>query len=356
VLVVGGAAGTLAGGDALQNVFVRKYDSDGTELWTRVFRAGTSDVGYGVAVDGGGNVFVGGGTYFGVFPGQTGANYTDAFVRKYDASGAELWTVQFGTNGSEYVRRAAVDSNGGVIVTGLWSGTIPDIFTGQESVLVRKFDASGAAAWSRDFGTTAFDDGYGVSIAGSGNVYVGGKTHGTLPGQSGTGGAFLRKYNTAGTEQWTRQFGTNRSDEVRSVGVDENENVYAAGTTASQPFLRKYDASGTEQWTRQFGTSGSEWGVGVAVHGDGNAHVVGNTNGTLPGQSNLGDYDCFVRKYDASGVEQWTRQLGTNVQDVCESAAGDGSSVIYVVGATRGAFPGFTNAGLSDAFLLRIVR
>ena len=353
VLVVGSAPGTLAGGDSLQSVFVRKYDPSGTEQWTRAFRAGSYENGYGVAVDSGGNVFVGGSTNHGTFPGQSGANYTDAFVRKYDASGTEQWTRQFGTNGSDRVRGAAVDANGNVIVTGHWSGTILD-FAGDESAFVRKYDTSGALLWTREFGTGDFDTGYDVSAAESGNVYIAGKTHGTLPGQSGPGGAFLRKYDSSGAEQWTRQFGTLRSDEARRVAVDGSESVYVAGSMGGQAFVRRYAASGNEQWTRQLAPSSGR-SVGVAVDETGNVYLAGTTTGTLPGQTSAGDYDFFVRKYDGSGDEQWTRQLGTEAQDLCEAVVVEGSGVMYVVGSTRGTFPGQASAGLTDAFLMRIV-
>ena len=44
---------------------------------------------------------------------------------------------------------------------------------------------------------------------------------------------------------------------------------------------------------------------------DGNVYVAGVTYGTLPGQTNSGNYDAFVRKYDADGNELWTRQFGS---------------------------------------------
>ena len=49
-----------------------------------------------VSVDDGGNVYLAGWTY-GALPGQTHAGVRDVFVRKYDGSGTELWTRQFGT-------------------------------------------------------------------------------------------------------------------------------------------------------------------------------------------------------------------------------------------------------------------
>src|SRR5437667_187492 len=65
-----------------EDAFVRKYDSKGTEVWTRQFGTSTIDGAVSVAADRDGNVYVGGYT-FGTFPGQTSSGYEDAFLRKY---------------------------------------------------------------------------------------------------------------------------------------------------------------------------------------------------------------------------------------------------------------------------------
>ena len=69
---------------------MRKYDASGNEVWTRQFGTAT-DQANGVAVDGLGHLR-GSATY------STGNGGNDAFVGKYDASGTEVWTRQFGTS------------------------------------------------------------------------------------------------------------------------------------------------------------------------------------------------------------------------------------------------------------------
>ena len=53
--------------------------------------------GIGVSTDGSGNAYVVGSVSDGYVLGQTGAGGEDVFVRKYDGSGNELWIRQFGT-------------------------------------------------------------------------------------------------------------------------------------------------------------------------------------------------------------------------------------------------------------------
>src|SRR5205823_600611 len=65
-------------------------DAGGAELWTRQFGTAVNDFPGGLAADASG-VYVAGSTH-GTLPGQTSAGDEDAFVRKYDAAGTELWT------------------------------------------------------------------------------------------------------------------------------------------------------------------------------------------------------------------------------------------------------------------------
>jgi len=68
------------------------------------------------------------------------------------------------------------------------------------------------------------------------------------------------------------------------------------------------------EWSRQFGTTSDDNAAGISVHASG-VYVAGRTDGTLPGQTNSGGSDAFVRKYDVNGNEVWTRQFGTAVGD-----------------------------------------
>jgi hypothetical protein len=112
-------------------------------------------------------------------------------------------------------------------------------------------------------------------------------------------------------------------------------------------FVCKYDDSGNELWTRQFSTSSGAFATGISVDGSG-VYLTGYAYGALPGQSSAGGLDAYVRKYDGSGAELWTRQLGTSSDDNATGISVDGSSV-YVTGYTTGTFPGQTRVWSSDA-------
>src|SRR5690606_25994300 len=71
-------------------------DWPGSALWTHQFGTSESEYATVVAVDGAGNVIVGGDAEGS--PGGPNARSADAFVTKTDSSGTPHWTHQFGTD------------------------------------------------------------------------------------------------------------------------------------------------------------------------------------------------------------------------------------------------------------------
>lgn len=351
-------------GDA-NNAFVRKYNIAGTELWTQQFSTVGTDAAMAVATDVTG-LYVAG-VAATALPGQTSAGQSDAFVRRYDANGSELWTRQFGSDGP--------DSAAGVVMTGLGifiTGSAGAALPGQTAIgfpdaFVRGYNVGGEVLWTRQFGTTQTQDDAvrGVAVGG-GHVYAAGSFGAAVPLQPIIGGGFLSAYSPDGLEQWTQRIFTNVPTSATALGISavaaDDSGVYVVGdvggalpgqTSAGgvDVFVRKYDHAGAEVWTRQFGTlSTADAARGVAVDASG-VYVVGFVSlVALPGQVSAGQTDAFVRKYSLDGVELWTRQFGTTLVDQALAVAA-GENRIYVVGIVGAAFPGHVSAGNGDAFV-----
>jgi hypothetical protein len=120
-------------------------------------------------------------------------------------------------------------------------------------------------------------------------------------------------------------------------------------------FLRKYDDAGVEQWTQQFGSGGADVAHSAIVDGNGGVYVAGYTHGAFPGQTNLGAYDIFVRNYDGSGTAQSTQQLGSTFDDYAYSVSLDPSGALFLGGYTDGTLPGQTSPQVYDAFVIRLL-
>ena len=166
-------------------------------------------------------------------------------------------------------------------------------------------------------GTSLNESGSGVTTDSSGNIYLTGTTKGGLDGNTNSGESdiFLIKYNSSGTKQWTKQLGTTSDDWGNSVTTDSSGNIYLTGFTKggldgnnssgeSDIILLKFDSSGTKQWTKQLGTPSYESGSGVTTDSLGNIYVTGTTLGGLDGNTNFGEKDIFLIKYNSSGIIQ----------------------------------------------------
>jgi hypothetical protein len=273
------------------DAYVVKLDSAGSYVWARNFGGSGDDLGAGVAVDVSGNVVVTG-RFWGTAdfdPGVGTANLSafgptyDAFVVKLTSAGSYVWARNF--NGSDFDSGAgvAVDVSGNVVVTGTFWGTAdfdPGVGTanltsaGRYDAFVVKLDSAGSFVWARTFGGSLEDEGSGIVVDASGNVYVKGSFAGTADFDPGVGTA----------------------------------NLMSAGRYDA--FVVKLDSAGSFVWARNFGGSGDDLGAGVAVDVSGNVYVTGSFAGTADfdpgvGTANLisaGESDAYVVKLNSSGV------------------------------------------------------
>ena len=263
VVVVGWTSGALAGAglSGPKDAFVRRYDSAGAEAWTNQFGTAGADVATAVAVGPGGAVYVAG-QFAGT--GQPGATPFYAFVRKYDTDGNELWTQQFGAEGASATTTAAsvaVDSSGAVYVAGWVFGGLPgQTAGGQDDAFVRKYDAAGKEVWTRQIGGSGHDLASTVAVDAAGDVYVATQSD---VGSNDVGTTVVHKYGPDGSEQWTRETGA--GDVTIAVTVDRAGAIYQVGELApaqrvhdhaqgnhrGTPFVRKYNPNGTVAWTQR---------------------------------------------------------------------------------------------------------
>ena len=162
----------------------------------------------------------------------------------------------------------------------------------------------------------------------------------------------------------TKQLGTSSKDYGTSVTTDSSGNIYVTGYTEggldgntnsgeSDIFLVKYNSSGTKQWTEQLGTSSKDDGTSVTTDSSGNIYMTGFTTGGLDGNTNSGGTDIFLVKYNSTGTKQWTKQLGTSSLDYGNGITSDSSGNIYVTGITSGGLDGNTIYGKNDMFLVK---
>jgi len=270
---------TNAGGS---DIFIKKYDAGGVTHWTKLFGTPGSDWGQDVALDTNGNIYLTGYTQ-GDLDDITNLGSSDIFIAKYDVDGEKKWTKLLGTSLGDWGQGVAIDSNGSSYITGYTQGDLDgNAIAGSKDAFVAYYDTNGNKTWVRLLGTGEIDIGQDAAIDSNSNIYIVGYTNGDLEGNTNAGGSdiFIAKYNTDGTTQWTKLLGTSLSDYGQSIAVDSKDNIYTAGYTSGDldgntnaggidAFIAKYSSDGTKQWTKLLGSSADDRGYGIAVDSNG---------------------------------------------------------------------------------------
>ncbi|REG28069.1 beta-propeller repeat-containing protein [Archangium gephyra] len=313
--------------------------------------------------------------------GNTSAGAQDTFLMKHSLAGHHEWTRQLGSPGNDYATGVAAFTPADpttpafLYVTGYTSGRMPSapgLNAGGVDLFLTQYDDGGNANWTKQLGSSGGDYAQAVATDAAGNVYVAGYTTGNLDNNTSAGlkDLFLVKYDASGNKKWTRQLGTTKNDEARAVTVDANGAIYVTGLThgtlpgSSQTnlgdadmFLAKYDASGNRQWLKQFGTSDVDVAQGVtttrSATGAVDVYVSGYTLGSFAA-TRAGGYDAVVARYSAEGTAGWKVQRGSAGNDLAYGITTDGAGSLFFTGTTNYDLGTNLSAGSNDVFLTEL--
>jgi len=151
---------------------------------------------FGLTTDGSENVYIVGSSDkswngpAGQLPLHAYSGNDDIFVLKLDSSGAYQWHTFYGSSDDDSGYGIAIDGNGNVYVTGdsraSWNGPAgePPLhpITGGNDMFVLKLDSIGSYQWHAFYGDTYYAN---IATDGSGSVYVTGTSYNTWSGPTG---------------------------------------------------------------------------------------------------------------------------------------------------------------------------
>jgi len=327
----------------------------------------------------------------------------DAFLVKFNSSGVRQWATYYGGSQDDMGISCAVDASGNVYMIGSTSSTSGIATAGAHETTINdgflvKFNSNGVRQW----GTYFAGNGNACTTDASGNIYIVGLTNSTSgiatagahqTVMSGSGDAFLVKFNSSGVKQWGTYFGGTSSgasgmEKGLSCATDALGNVYMVGQTPStsgiattgahqtiygggscDAFLVKFNSSGVMQWGTYYGGAGVDIGYSCAKDASGNVFLAGDTQQEfVPASSGMttigahqsaygGGYsDGFLVKFDSNGLRQWGTYYGGSLLDVSFSCATDASGNVYMSGNTQSsagiATSGAHQTTVNDAFLV----
>lgn len=358
------------------DIFIAKISSSGTWYWA-VRAGGTGyDIGAGITVDAAGNVYVTG-FFEGLADfGATDLNSLggyDIFACKLDTNGNWLWAQNTGTGNSDFGYGIALDGSGDVFVSGQFNERFIAAFKLNNSgtlLTANQMTGTGTGAGQGiavDYYGSVYLTGY---LDGSANF-------GSTPLTSfGGKDIIVAKLNNDLGWGWVRQAGGFNDDRGMGIAVDETGSVYPTGFFSGQAifgpqaltasgidaFVAKLDSAGMLTWVRQAGGAGVEAGMAITVDEDkvylggvfSASCVIANT--IL--ESNGGS-DVFVSTLSRDGDWLWAKGAGGPNADMLYAVAADASGAIVITGCyedsiTFGNLIQMTFSGCIDAFLIRI--
>jgi hypothetical protein len=330
------------------------YSGAGVRLWTKRYNGPVNgdDYANAVAVDASGNVFVTGWSY--------GSESTLGYLTiGYSGAGVPLWTNRYNGpgNSSDQAVAVAVDRSSNVFVTGtsatiayssagapLWTNSVSGTaiaLGGSGSVFVAgdgltiAYTGAGVPLWTNRYnGSLA-----GISLDGSGNVFVTGSSAGSV----GNSDYATIAYSGAGVALWTNRYGGRgeTSDIANAVAVDAGGHVFVAGSSASS-FIGAdyvtiaYSDAGAALWTNRYSgpANGDDQATAVAVDASGNVFVTGSSASVFSGAA----YATIA--YSGAGVPLWTnRYSGTTYgDDQATAMAVDARGNVFVTGSSASVF------------------
>ncbi len=236
IYVAGNTAGTFPGQSSggKQDCFITRFDTSGNRLWTRQFGSAADDFITNVCADNQGGILMVGRTE-GVLPGQSASGYNDSFLAKYDDNGNLVWMRQFGSKSTTNAYADACDPSGNIYVCGwVFDALSGDFKTYAKEAFVRKYDPSGAVVWTRQFSAGGDALAYDVHCDKDGAAYITGSVGGDLPGHfsySLTTDLYIRKYTPGGAIAWTSQVDSMGFDDGYSIDVEDSGDIFVAGDT-----------------------------------------------------------------------------------------------------------------------------
>jgi hypothetical protein len=379
------------------DAFIAKYNRGGVLQWVRQFGTQYNEFLTDIAVDRQDNVVVVGYTFGDLFGTNNDGNHTtsDFFICKLDPSGTQVLAFQEGTVDIDEAWGVATDGGNNIYVAGGSRGNLLGTTnTGDFDGFVASYDVSGSLRWggarkvgpapllgialdNRDLGRKLVYDGVRDVLYAAGDFWT--------PIERGVG-IFVEKLNPSTGDQiaWNPVnsnpfvFLRTLDDALQlsfatGIALDREGSIYVSGYEIANDnevssnagdatyLVFKVDSSANLLWhTYVFGGRGDNSGMkarGLAVDSMEDVYLVGYASVALDNSVHLGETDAFIMQLDGNtGASLWTRQFGTIGYDRAFGIAIDPNRpdmTLYVAGETVGSMDGKANSGGYDAFLVQ---
>ncbi len=358
-----------------EEIYVARYNPDGTIAWAKRAGGKVSDRGNGItALSDDSTVITGlirGTVTFGA--GELGETVLvtvggyDIFVARYNPDGTLAWVKQVvgsgGTHSNAGLGITALSDNS-TVVTGYFEETVifgegePNetvMVTEHDDIFVARYNPDGTLAWAKRAGGPSSDEGNGITTLSDDSTVVTGYFRDTATFGEGEPNEtvlvsdgddiFVARYNPDGTLAWVKSAGGPSSDEGNAITTLSDDSTVVTGSyhdsatfgegepnetvlVSGGIFVARYNPDGTLAWAKRAGGGGD--GNGITTLSDDSTVVTGYFQGIAtfgegePEETVLiseGAGDIFLARYNPDGTLNWVRHAGGT-----KGATGEGIS------------------------------
>lgn len=284
------------------------------------------------------------------------------------------WCKSATGTGKDEANAIAVDGGGNIYIAGNFRSasfniggvTLTNLIPTTTEIFIAKYTSTGYLIWAKRFGNKGNEIANDICIDGTGNIYLTGNFTSdtfdlgngvTLYNSSVWIDPFVAKFTTGGDVVWAKSAEGATNDEAHGVAVDASGNVFITGfydsdtlifnksplaqiirSGVNDVYLAKYNNSGIFQWVRGAGGEMEDEALGVAIDNLGNAIITGYfqsstiTFGDFPLTNANNFSDMFLTKYNTSGNVLWTKIVTGDFDETGNSITTDGNGNIFVCG------------------------
>jgi len=361
-------AGTQSTGAKGENVLLARVKKGGASDWTLITGGSLRDAANAIALDPSGNAMVTGvysvKAIFGTTT-LTSSRKNDIFVAKVNPKGETLWVVSAGGTSGEDSLGVATDHSGNVFITGSFSGVarfgnMGITSQGKEDVFVAKLNSAGQFVWAVAAGGASGDYGAAIAVDSGGGLYITGSFTSkaafgkTTLTSKGALDLFVARLDPTGDFKWATSGGGKANVRGRGISVDKlgltvtgdfignatfgSSKVKSRGQT--DVLVARLESSGAFAWATSAGGTKGDSGTAVASDNSGKAMVTGYFEGKATfgvyNVTSAGSYDIFAAPLNVSGTFSKTVSAGGPKDDYGYAVAMDGSGASYLTGSFKG--------------------
>ena len=347
---------------------------------------------------------------------SAGGKYdTDIFIARYNPDGTLAWAKRAGGASGDWGNAITTRSDDSTVVTGAFRESCTfgpgepnqTVLTpaGGYDIFIARYNPDGTLAWAKRAGGASTELGNGITtLSDNSTVIIGdfrdsvtfgpGETNQTILTSTGDLDIFIALYNPDGTLAWAKRAGgayssdygngiTALSDNTIVVtgmfevsgtfGPDEPNQTILTAERWKDIFIARYNPDGTLVWAKRAGGAKFDGGNGITTLSDNSTVMIGDFTESAtfgPGEPNqtiltsAGGRDIFIARYNPDGTLAWAKRSGGPAEYYNEgieiTTLSDNSTVVtgrFTNSATFG--PGepnetvLTSVGDSNIFIAR---